>query len=241
MVAKLLAFCSIANAVLCCVHACAQNSRTSGPYPPANLWMTVPVSWAPGSDPVPSPVRQQRDKYFDDVIGLGVPLTPANVKSKGISEGVPSPNQPEIPRLPNGTVVIGTFDSYQPVLSKSGRAIYTEATFFISNVFQDAAGDVRPGAHLVVIINGGTVQTDAGVVLSFLTQPQSFSVHVGRTYLLATSYEPMGDFYRLGKTWDLTDGVVRTNFSSGPRIPSTLAGISVQQLVVALDAQFGIQ
>jgi hypothetical protein len=241
VVAKLLAFCSVANAVLCCVQAYAQNSQRSGPYPPANLWMTVPVSWAPGNDPVPSAVRQQRDKYFDEVIGLGVPLTPDNVKSKFFSEGVPSPNQTEIPQFPHRSVVIGTFDAYQPVLSKSGRAIYTEATFFVSNVFQDAAGDLRPGAHLVVIINGGTVQTEAGVVLSFLTNPQYISVHVGRTYLLAISYEPMGDFYRLGKTWDLTDGVVRTNFSTSPRVPSTLAGMSVQQLVVALDTQFGIQ
>jgi hypothetical protein len=241
VVAKLLAFCSVANAMLCCVHAYAQNSQTSGPNPPANLWMTIPISWAPASDSVPSSVRQQRDKYFDELIGLGVPLTPANVRSTGFSEGVPSPNQQEIPQLPNRTVVIGTFDSYQPVLSKSGRAIYTEATFFISNVFQDAAGDVRPGGHLILIINGGTVQTEAGVVLSFLTQPRSVSVHVGRTYLLAISYEPMGDFYRLGKTWDLADGVVKANFSTGPRVPSTLAGMSVQQLVVALDAQFGIQ
>ncbi len=137
--------------------------------------------------------------------------------------------------------MIGTFDSYQPVLSKSGRAIYTEATAFVSNVFQDAAGDVRPGAHLVVIINGGTVQTEEGVVLSFLTQPRAVSVHVGRTYLLAVSFEPEGDFYRLGKTWDLTDGVVKANFSTSPHIPSTLAGMTVQRLVVALNAQFGIQ
>ena len=169
MVSKLLAFCSVANAVMCCVHAYAQNSRTTGPYPPANLWMTVPVSWAPGSDPVPSSVRQQRDKYFVQLIGLAVPLTPANVKSTGFSEGVS--------------------------LRTNGLA---------------------PGARAV-------------------------SVHVGRTYLLAISYQPMGDFFRLGKTWDLTDGVVKANFSTGPRVPSTLAGMTVQQLVVALNAQIGVR
>lgn len=174
--------------------------------------MTVPVSWAPGSDPVPSSVRQQRDKYFDQLIGLAVPLTPANVKSTGFSEGVPLPNQSEIPDLPNRTVIIGTFDSYQPVLSKSGRAIYTEATFFVSSVFQDAAGGLAPGARVVLIINGGTVRTESGTVLSFLTQPRAVSVHVGRAHLLAIFYQPMGDFFRLGKTWDLTDGVVKRIF-----------------------------
>jgi hypothetical protein len=145
------------------VYAYAQNPQTMGPYPPANLWMTYPVNWAPADDPVPSSVRQQRDLYFDELIGLGAPLTPANVRSKGFSEGgVPLPNQQEIPQLANRTLVTATFESYQPVLSKSGRTIYTEVMFSVSNVFQDAAGDVTPSAQLAVILNGGTVNTEAG-------------------------------------------------------------------------------
>jgi hypothetical protein len=172
--------------ILASVQADAQNSQTTGP-PPANLWMTYPVTWVPASDTVAVSIRQQRDQFFDEIIGLGVPLTPANAKSSVFSFGVPSPNQQEIPQLPNRTVVIGTFQSYQPVLSKSGRAIYTEVTLSVSNVFQDA-GNLGSGSTLTLILNGGTVTTQSGTVLSFLTNPSQFSIKPGWTYLFALSY-----------------------------------------------------
>jgi hypothetical protein len=133
--------------------------------------MTNPVPWSPATDPVPSPIRQTRDRYFDQLIGDRKPLTPENVKGTVISEGVPLPNQSEIPELPNRALVIATFISYQPVLSKSGKVIYTEATFSVNNMFEDNSGHAIPGSNLVLIIPGGTVVTTNGVVLSFLTQP----------------------------------------------------------------------
>lgn len=226
--------------ILAVVQADAQNSQTTGP-PPANLWMTYPVTWVPASDTVAVSIRQQRDQFFDDLIGLGVPLTPANAKSRAFSVGVPFPNQPEIPQLPNRTVVIGTFQSYQPVLSKSGRAIYTEVTLSLSNVFQDAAGDLGSSATLTLILNGGTVITQSGVVLSFLTNPAPYSIKPGRTYLFALSFYSNGGFYREGKSWDLSGGTVQTNSSFSAQTPSTLIGMSLQQLITVLNAQFGIE
>jgi hypothetical protein len=218
----------------------AQNPTTGPSYTPANLWMTNPVPWSPGNDRVPSAVRQQRDQYFDGLIGLPVPLTPANVKGSGIALGVPLPNQTEIPALPNRAVLIATFSSYQPVLSKSGRAIYTEATFSVSNVFQDATGSIQPGSNIVVILPGGTVTTQ-GIVLSFLTQRRMYFVAPGRTYLLALSLHSNGTFYGLGKDWDLTSGVVIPDFSASKQVPSTLVGLTLQQLITRLNAQLGIQ
>jgi hypothetical protein len=206
-----------------------------------NLWMTYPVAWSPANDAVPSAVRQMRDQYMDESIGFGVPLTPANAKSRVYSEGVPFPNQPELPELSNRSIVIGTFVSYQPVLSKSGRAVYTEATFSVSNVFQDASGTVKPGSSIVVILRGGTVQTDAGVVLSYLTQRLSYCVGPGNTYLLAFSFQPNGNFYVIGKDWDLTTGTAKLNSFNGAGVPSTLVGLSIPQLISTLNAHFGIQ
>jgi hypothetical protein len=80
----------LANVAIVMLHGVgvyAQNPQTMGPYPPANLWVTYPVTWVPANDPVPGSVRQQRDQYFDELIGLGVPLTPVNVRSRGFSEG----------------------------------------------------------------------------------------------------------------------------------------------------------
>jgi hypothetical protein len=58
----------------------------------------------------------------------------------------------------------------------------------VSNVFQDASASLAPVAQMVLILNGGTVSTEEGVVLSFLTQPRQISIHAGRTYLLALSF-----------------------------------------------------
>jgi hypothetical protein len=208
------------------------------PFQPANLWMKDPVAWSPQSDLVPSSLRGQRDQYFDELIGLPVALTPLNAGSRLFSEGASARVQPEIPELPNRALVIATFQSYQPVLSMSGRAIYTEATFSVSSVFQ-AAGNVMPGKSLVLILPGGTVKTPAGDILSFLTQPRKYFVSTGRTYLLAVSFHPTGEFFMLGKGWDLSDGVVKPNFSRSAGTPATLDGLTVAQLTATLNTQFG--
>jgi hypothetical protein len=210
-------------------------------FTPANLWMTHPVSWAPSADSVPTSLRQQRDQYFDGLIGLPSPITPANMKSRELSDGTTFGAQPEIPNIPNRAIFIATFASYQPVLSRSGRAIYTEIRFVVSNIFQDRAGNLKPGSDLVLIIPGGTIKTETGVVLSFLTRPRHYSVTAGGTYLLIASYHNSGAFYILGKSWDLSGGVVRRNFDSSSQTPSTLIGLSVPELIASLNAQFAVQ
>jgi hypothetical protein len=202
---------------------------TATPSPAANLWMANPISWPLANDPVPSAVRQARDQYFDQLIGNREPLTPANAKGSGLADGVPLPNQSEIPSLPNRTLVIATFVSYQPVLSESGRAIYTEAAFSVTNAFEDNSGHVTSENSFVLIIPGGTVTTH-GMVLAFLTQPRRFSVSPGRTYLLAMSYHADGDFFILGKHWDVTEGVVKANFSTSRNAPASLIGLTLSAL-----------
>jgi hypothetical protein len=111
----------------------------------------------------------------------------------------------------------------------------------VSNVFQDAAGDLGSGSTLTLILKGGAVTTQSGVVLSFLTNPTQFSIKPGRTYLFALSFYSNGGFYRLGKSWDLSGGAVKPNSPVSAQAPSTLNGMNVQQLIAALNAQFGIQ
>jgi hypothetical protein len=78
-----------------------------------------------------------------------------------------------------------------------------------------------------------------GAVLSFLTQPRQYSVSVGKTYLLAIAYYSEGDFFMLGKDWDVTDGVVKANFYGSRNAPATLVGMTLQQLLATLKAKFG--
>jgi hypothetical protein len=195
----------------------------------------IPVPWLPNTDQVPTSLRQPRDQYFDGLIGLTTALTPETAKGSGFSEGVTYGPQAEFPTLPNRSVVIARFASYQPVLSRSGRSIYTEVTFSVSDVFQESGGDT-PGAAIVVTLPGGTVIAPTGGVLSFLTQPRPYYVKPGNTYLLVLEYRSDGNFYMLGKTWDLTSGIVQQNFSA-PKNASKLAGLTVQQLKSELAAQ----
>jgi hypothetical protein len=225
----------------------AQNPFSQPPYlsdsgftNAANLWMTNPVPSPLANDPVPPAVRQARDLHFDQVTGSPQPLTPGNAKESGLSEGVPLSNQTEIPDFPNRSIVIGTFIGYRPVLTKSGRAIYTEISILVSRVFEDHSGVITPGSIQTIVIPGGTVRTAAGTI-SFLTQPRKYFVEPGRTYLLSLAYHPNGIFLVLGKNWDLTDGSVRANFSVSSRTPISLIGLSVQQLTTKLDRQFGKQ
>ncbi len=215
----------------------AQIPGSQPSFHAGNLWMSNPVQWNPAKDLVPGSARRARDRYFDQLIGYRTPLTPETAKGSGLSEGVPFPNQEEIPKLPDRSVLIATFLSYQPVLSRSGRAIYTEVTFLANNTFEDASGHATPGSTFVLIVPGGTVTTSSGVTLSFMTQPRLYSINIGRTYLLAMSYRATGEFFMVGQDWDVTDGVVRANFPPSSKTPATLIGLSLQQLTAKLDAQ----
>ena len=217
-----------------------QNPLARPPFLPANEWMTVPVPWLPANDPTPAATRQQRDQYFDALIGLPSPLTPVTAKGTGFSDGAYLGRQPEIPDIPNRTIVVATFSAYRSVLSKSGRAVYTEVQFSTTNVFQDASVNLHAGDSLDLVIPGGTVQIQTGAVLSFLTQPRQYSVQPGKTYLLIISFHSNGGFYMLGKSWDLSTGTVQPNFVAGTQISSTLLGLTVQQLVAKLNTEFGI-
>ena len=217
------------------VRATAQGQLATPPYPAANLWMTYPVPWSPADDTAPTIIRQQRDQYFDGLIGLPSPITALNMKSTGFSEGVLI-DRSEIPSVPDRSVVIATFISYRPVLSRSGRSIYTEATLSLGSVFEDA-GSNAPGSNIVLILPGGTISTTRGV-FSFLTQARQYFIKPGSTYLLVMSFHRQGSFYMLAKDWDLTGGAVQRNFPTSKNAPSSLVGLTIQQLIATLATQF---
>lgn len=223
----------------CLAPALAQDQFSRAPYAAANQWMTVPVPWSPNTDRVPASLRQSRDQYLDGLIGVATALTPETAKGSGLSEGVTYGPQLEFPTMPNRSVVIATFVTYKPVLSRSGRSIYTEVTFSVSDVLQESGGEA-PGTAIVVTLPGGTVITPTGEVMSFLTQPRQYYVKPGNTYLMVLQYHSDGKFYMLGKTWDLTSGIVQQNFSTPKNTRSKLIGLTVQELKSALAAQ-GLQ
>jgi hypothetical protein len=162
-------------------------------------------------DPVPAPLRRQRDLDFDRFVGGGLVLTPAIALGVTLSEGSYIGMPPEIPDISNRAVFIATFTASRSLLTASGQAVYTEITFRVSDVFEDPSGHGGPGSDVTVIVPGGTVKTASGEVISFLTQPRQYFVEPGKTYLLVTQYMPEGDYHFTPKTWDLSDGICRAN------------------------------
>jgi hypothetical protein len=201
---------------------------------------------ATSRDSVPPAVRRQRDDYFDStMIASKTPLTPDTVGSFGLSEGSYYGEQPEITELPNRAVLIGTFTSFKCVMNASGRAIYTEVQVKPSHVFEDVAGGTKSGSKTITILfAGGTVKTKSGQVLSFLTQPRHYFIGPGKSYLMVLTYQPDGDFYNIGKDWDLSDGTVRAdNALEERRVKlhgSTLVGLSTQDLIQVLGKRFSV-
>jgi len=195
-------------------------------YP--NDWMKIPVDWVPSTDRVPTSTRKSRDTYFDGLIGFSERLTPQNAKTRGYS-GDHFGRQTEIPKIPNRAIAIGTLSQYQPVLSASGRSIYTEATFAVSKFIETSPG-AKDGPLITVILVGGTVRPESGEIISFLTSaPQAYFVEVGKQYLLVMSYDTTGDFYTLDKSWDVSSGRAQPNFATRST-PQSLVGVSIGEL-----------
>jgi hypothetical protein len=187
-------------------------------------------------------VRSIRDEYFDRIIGHREVLTPENASRHFIGEGSFLGEQPEILEFPNRAVLIGTFSSYKSVLSASGRAIYTEAAIRVLEKFEDVSGASQPGVDITIALAGGTVSGSEAGTISYLTQPRSFFVQPGKTYLFVLGYHAVGDFYMVGKDWDLSDGTARANSSLDLRRQgagtSILIGLTRAQLVQSLNKRF---
>lgn len=228
----------IAIAAVFVAGGSAQTRRSVQPPPgnAANAWMKVAAELPTAPDSLPAALRYQRDLLFDRQFG-GPVLTPQNAQRAAVFEDHLGEG-PEIPDVPDRAVLIATFTDHGSRLTASGRAAYTEITFHVSDVFQDASGHTAPGSDIVVIVPGGSVKAASGEIISYLTQPRPYFVEPSKTYLLVTQYIPEGDCYFVPKTWDLSDGVVRANDAVEVQRQhegrSTLIGLTRDQLVRSL-------
>jgi hypothetical protein len=204
----------------------------------ANSWMTATVS--PWLRPqVVSPIlRRARDAYFDELIGKESPLTPESARGSYISAGAFVGIPPDVPDVENRQVLIGTFVSYQPILSQSKRSIYTEVAFQAEQILQQATTASLSNKSLTVIVPGGTVVGRDGSLLSFMTNPRHEFIAPTKRYLLVLSYHLDGDFNMLMRAWDVSSGTARPGFNSAN---SKFIGLSIDRILPMVRARLGIQ
>jgi hypothetical protein len=128
--------------------------------------------------------------------------------------------------------------SHRSILTAAGRAIYTDITFRVHQVLQDRGGHALPGSDITVSITGGTVTTQSGQIISYLTQPRSLFLQPTKTYLLVLSYEEPGDFYTMAGNWDISDGTARPNTirlrMKSDEGHSSLSGLTNDELIRTL-------
>jgi len=208
----------------------------------ANGWMKIATDLSQPEMVSPA-IRQQRDSHFDaSPLASRVPLTPESAPLHHVFAGAHVAGHPEIAEVSNRAVVIATFTVYRGVLTASGREVYTEVTFRVSNVFEEVAGRAVRDSDITVALRGGTVKTIDGKVISYLTDPRPYFIQPQRTYLLVLSHHADGDFYSRAGDWDISDGVVRANSDRDNRIArqgkSALVGLTKDQLVRLLNQRF---
>jgi hypothetical protein len=189
------------------------QTRPAVVQPAANAWMKLPTQqnqW----DLVPKSVRTLRDEFWDHSgIAMPEPLTPENAAASGVEvEGPFSPDSPELPMFPERAIVTGTFKAFRSHLSSSGRSLYTEMIFQTHVVMEAPDGsDLAPETDITICFPGGTVTTQSGQTISYLTQPRWLFLQPSRSYLLVLSHHQQGNFYMLADDWDISDGTVRPN------------------------------
>ena len=228
----LLTFVSMATA-----QVAPQSTPDPSPARAANGWMRIPTPYLFHNANVTPSTRTNRDQFWDNFADP-VPLTPESALRTAVSDGAWYSNAPEIPEVPNRAVLTGTFVSYRSILTASGRAIYTDITFRVHQVLQDRGGHALPGSDITVSITGGTVTTQSGQIISYLTQPRSLFLQPTRSYLLVLSYEERGDFYTIADNWDISDGAARPNTirhrMRSDQGHSSLSGLTNDELIRTL-------
>ena len=146
-------------------------------------------------------------------------------------------------KVPNRAVLTATFTGHCSRLTPSARALYTEITFHVGQIFDDRTGTGHPAPNrdITVILYGGTVKLANGEW--FFVQNPAISggelLQPDHKYLLVLGYHSNGDFYGYGDSWDMTDSILRANSARAQYFVmehrSALDGLPVEMMGPAID------
>jgi len=224
-------------------HSSSQRTIVS----PTNAWQdevrepkTVPTSQKELA------IRAFRDAYMDKVFGLGLPIE--QIQEKHLSYRFPnsylSLGRSDLPpAFPAESVVVGTFDAFDPVLSKSHQTIYDEIHISVSQVLYPQESPLA-GSVIDTLIPGGTVSLNTQT-LSYHTVAQEFGVMPGRRYVLFLRHIQNGDFYLLSDSISLDNGTANPNSPAAAQAAAAgkwaYAGLPESTLLTQLTTELSKQ
>ena len=196
-------------------HQLSRNELDSIATTPTNDWQKQPrPSKAIPSTQAGRQIRALRDAYVDKVSGLGRPIEEFGRQlSYGWSDHslLPSGNWGIKPAFPDETVILGTFTSFDEVLTQSHQAIYSEMHISVQKVIFPQDSSLTIGSHIDVLTAGGSITTPAGTVLSFKAKSRPFGLIPNGRYFLFLRHVKSGDFYLTGDSISITTGVAWPN------------------------------
>jgi hypothetical protein len=118
---------------------------------------------------------------------------------------------PSIRELPGNladVILIGQITRIQAFLSNNHGSIYTENTIQVEQVFDQTAqaGQVKPGATITLLQDGGALQLPNGRVLKVVFNNGGNQLQLHGRYVFFLVYFRGGDFYGCPNAWQLTGG-----------------------------------
>ena len=126
--------------------------------------------WANGAAAQATPTAfaaSKEDQRTNSWIASRTPLVPNPSGGYGFSTSDYGPGPyPEIPKVANRAILLGTFLSARSVLSQSKRCVYTDFLFRVERAFESPDLRIGPNSDVTISIPGGAVETPDGETIS---------------------------------------------------------------------------
>jgi len=193
------------------VAACAQSTgtKTSKPATRHDDWRRIAIpALPPPNDPAELQILKERGDVFDSFSITGVPLDqPQPARAGGSSRSIG--NRTELPFFDNEAIVVATFDSYQPYLTLTRLATYTDVKLSVEQVLAPGPTQILPGQLADLLIDGGCIKLENGKTINDVRYDDFgiYSIQPGHRYVLVLQHHAKGQFFTSEKDWELVEGV----------------------------------
>ncbi|HWR36551.1 MAG TPA: hypothetical protein VN622_11840 [Clostridia bacterium] len=181
-------------------------------------WQQTPKP-AASARPVSEAVRQARDQHFAPY-SSPTPLDDPEERSSSTNSAIIGGTLSE-PRIIKGlpvcqvaNIFVATITDFQPFLSNSRTALYTEMYFRVDQIIKSPSTDstdnkLSVGSEITTLLPGGSFALPNGRIIT-PRQPQKRSrLQSGQTYVFFGDYVPSTESYSPLKLWEVERGLMK--------------------------------
>jgi hypothetical protein len=238
---------SVVIFIFACSIMWAQSTKTLQPSPnrnseafakAENKWRLTPVDPQLQTDKTAANIRADRNAYWRPLLQRERERETGG-RSVAMTGGPPSLN--EVADNPDSVWVVASLDHYlvQPA-DQDFKLLYTEMSFRVNQIIKQPKALFTPGMFFDVDIEGGSIKTPHGDIVSWHISPRRFFVQPGHTYIMEIRPLEVGQLYFIGKIWDVSSGKVVADHadevSRAAQGHSKLNGMATQDAVSYLQS-----